>query len=83
MRQVAIADLGRANDRGHGVRVERTIAPDRRDSVIVTLNDQPVMSRAAWLQLLETDGPTDVDAQAAEFVRELRERCEGDDTRRP
>ncbi len=54
------------------------------DSVIVVINDgQPVMSRADWLRLLEADGPTDIDAHAAEIVRELREHCEGADAGRP
>lgn len=54
------------------------------DSVIVAIsNDQPPMARADWLRLLAADGSSDVDAQAAELVRELRERCEGDDARRP
>ncbi len=54
------------------------------DSLIVVIHDdQPVMTRADWLQLLEADGPTEVDAEAAEIVRELRERCEGADAGRP
>ncbi len=40
------------------------------ESLIVVINDaQPVMSRADWLRLLEADGPTDVDAHAADIVR--------------
>ncbi|MBW3575568.1 MAG: hypothetical protein KY450_11980 [Actinobacteria bacterium] len=54
------------------------------DCVIVAIsNDQPPVTRADWLRLLATDGSSEVDAQAAELVRELRERCEGDDARRP
>lgn len=54
------------------------------DDLIVVINeDQPAMDRADWLRLLSADGETDVDAQAADIVRELRERCEGDDARRP
>ncbi len=54
------------------------------DSVIVVVNEaQPMMIRADWLRLLEADGPTDVDAHAAEIVRELREHCEGADAGRP
>lgn len=53
-------------------------------SLIVVINeDQPVMDRAEWLRLLEADGETDLDIQAAEVVRELREHCEGDDPGRP
>jgi len=62
-------------------RVEDTASDD---SVIVLVHDdQQRVRRAEWLRLLEADGPTDVDAQAAEIVRELRERCEGDDPGRP
>ena len=50
---------------------------------VVEIRDrQPVMSRVEWLRLLEADGPTDVDARAAEIVTELRERCAGGDAGR-
>ena len=51
--------------------------------MVVIHEDHPVMARADWLRLLEADGPSDVDAHAAEIVRGLRERCDGDDARRP
>ncbi len=55
----------------------------RSDPVIVAIHEErPAISRIEWLRLLETDGQTDVDAQAAEIIRELRERCEGADAGR-
>lgn len=54
------------------------------DGPIVVVNgDQPLLSRADWFRALEADGPTDVDADAAEIVGRLRKRCEGADADRP
>lgn len=53
------------------------------DPVIVTVDEErPTTERVEWLQVLQADGQTDVDAQAAKIVRELRERCEGADAGR-
>jgi hypothetical protein len=44
------------------------------DPVIVVVGDEePAMSLEQWLMLLEADEPTDVDAGAAEVIREIRE----------
>jgi len=36
-------------------------------------DDEPTMTFDEWLALLATDEPTEVDANAAEMVREIRE----------
>lgn len=47
------------------------------DPVLVVIDeDEPTLSFDAWLALLATDGPTDVDAGAAETLREIREHDE-------
>jgi hypothetical protein len=47
------------------------------DPALVLIEDEePTMSFDDWLELLSADEPTDVDADAAEIVREIRERGE-------
>lgn len=47
------------------------------DPVIVLIDeDEPVGTFDDWLALLSTDPPTDVDADAAEIVRDIREHGE-------
>ena len=76
-----------AHDREHSYRWavagrDEDAAGDRTP-IVVMGDDHPTLSRSDWLGLLASDGPTGIDAQAAELVRALREHCEGDDTRRP
>jgi len=47
------------------------------DPVLVVVDDEePTMTFDDWLALLATDGPTEVDADAAEALREIREHGE-------
>jgi hypothetical protein len=47
------------------------------DPVIALIEDEePAMTFEEWLTLLEGDPPTDVDAGAAEIIREFREHDE-------
>jgi hypothetical protein len=48
-----------------------------RDPVVILIEDEePTMTVEEWLALLENDPPTDVDAGAAEIIREFREHGE-------
>jgi|GEM_PF-3855437 len=47
------------------------------DPVLVVIDDdEPTLTFDAWLALIATDEPTDVDAGAAESLREIREHGE-------
>jgi len=46
------------------------------DPVIVLIDDEPTMDFDEWLALVDGDEPTDVDAGAAEIIREFREHGE-------
>jgi hypothetical protein len=47
------------------------------DPVLVPIEDEePTLSFDEWLALLATDEPTEVDAQAAEILREIRDHGE-------
>ncbi|HUR24371.1 MAG TPA: hypothetical protein VMZ73_10920 [Acidimicrobiales bacterium] len=47
------------------------------DPVLVLIeDDEPTMTFDEWLALLASDEPTDVDAGAAEILREIREHGE-------
>lgn len=44
------------------------------DPVLVVIDDdEPTLTFDAWLDLIATDEPSDVDAGAAETLREVRE----------
>jgi len=47
------------------------------DPVLVVIDDEePTLTFDDWLALLATDEPTDVDAEAADIIREIREHGE-------
>ena len=47
------------------------------DPVLVVIDDEePTLTFDNWLALLAGDEPTEVDAEAAEIVREIREHGE-------
>jgi len=47
------------------------------DPVLVVIEDaDPLQSFDEWLAVLAADEPTDVDAEAAEILREIREHGE-------
>lgn len=47
------------------------------DPVLVIIDEEePMMTTEEWLALLATDEPTDVDADAAEVLRDIREHGE-------
>lgn len=46
------------------------------DPAVVLIDDEPTMTFDEWLALLDGDEPTDVDANAAEIIREFREHGE-------
>jgi hypothetical protein len=47
------------------------------DPVLVPIEDEePTLSFDEWLALLATDEPTEVDAQAAQILREIRDHGE-------
>lgn len=47
------------------------------DPVLVPIEDEePMLSFDEWLALLATDEPTEVDAQAAKILREIRDHGE-------
>lgn len=47
------------------------------DPVLVLIEDEePMLSFDEWLALLATDEPTEVDAQAAKILREIRDHGE-------
>lgn len=59
-----------------GSLADMTDAAVPNDPVVVLIEDEPMMTFDEWLALLDGDEPTDVDANAAEIVREFREHGE-------
>ena len=45
-------------------------------AIVVIDDDEPSLTFDDWLALLAADEPTNVDAGAAEIVREIRQRSE-------
>jgi len=50
-------------------------SPDPDDPVLVVIEDEPMMTFDEWLALVSGDEPTDVDAGAADTIREIRDQA--------